>query len=436
MSAQTVEKLKIKGGAPLKGEVTATGAKNAVSKMMIASLLTKEKVVLSNIPLNSEMEITREIVEMVGASAGLKDHALTLETPEIKSTTLMQQTRKNRISILAMAPLLARTGEAVVPFLGGDKIGARPVNFHIDILTLMGAVVDVREDGYYASVDGRLQGALIDLPYPSVGATETAMFAGVLAEGRTVIRNAAMEPEIVELVKMLQKMGAIIETGADRRIEILGVKELNGCEMTLLADRLEVASFACLALATGGDITVHGAVHTDIMTFINAVRRIGGKVEIDDDKIRFVAAKKYTAIELETDTHPGFVTDWQQPFVVVMTQAKGTSVVHETVFQDRFRYTETLNKMGANITVSTKCLGSLECRFADENHSHSAVINGPTPVKGIDMEMPDIRAGLALVIAALIAKGESTLSGVEHLDRGYEDLEERLRGLGAQIERV
>ena len=436
MNTEGKTALKITGGVPLKGEVTATGAKNAVSKMMIASLLTEGEVVLSNIPLNSEMEITKDIVQMVGADVQLEDHVLTLNTPKVKSTTLMQQTRKNRISILAMAPLLHRTGEAIVPILGGDKIGARPVNYHIDILTSMGASIDVREDGYFASVDGRLQGTLVDLPYPSVGATETALFAGVLAEGRTVIKNAAMEPEIIELVKMLQKMGAIIETGADRRIEILGVEKLNGCSMTLLADRLEVASFACLALATGGDITVHGAVHTDVMTFINAVRRIGGTVEIHDDRIRFIAAKEYKAIELETDTHPGFVTDWQQPFVVVLTQAEGTSVVHETVFQDRFRYTETLNKMGANITVSNKCLGSLKCRFADENHNHSAVINGPTALKAFEIEMPDIRAGLALVVAALIADGTSTLTGVDHLDRGYENLDERLRGLGAQLERV
>ncbi len=429
-----MKKLKITGGKALKGSVKIAGAKNAASKMIIASLLTAEEVKIHNLPLQEETDIAKELIEMVGAKTKIDDHTLTTKTAKIQTTSIMALSRKNRLTILLAAPLLHRQGEVHLPFPGGDKIGARPLDFHIDALKKMGVKVDELDDGYHMTVEGRLQGALIDLPYPSVGATETAIYAGVLAEGRTVIKNAAIEPEIMDLMMMLQKMGAVIEVGVGRHIEIIGVEKLHGCEHSVLPDRLEAASFACIALATRGEIFCEGASHKDMVTFLNAVRLIGGEYEVQENGILFKGQKKYQGMQLETDTYPGFATDWQQPFVVVMTQAEGTSVIHETVYQSRFAYTEVLNEMGADITLFAKCLGEIKCRFTDQNYKHSAVIKGPTQLHAAKMTVPDIRAGLAYVAAALVAEGTSEIDGVEHLERGYEDLYGKLKSIGAQLE--
>jgi UDP-N-acetylglucosamine 1-carboxyvinyltransferase len=426
--------LRITGGKALSGEVTVAGAKNAASKMIIASLLTPEEVILTNVPLQQETDIACELVKTLGGSVVAEDHLLHLLVVDIASTSAMQLSRKNRLAILALAPLLHRKGEAFVPTLGGDNIGPRPVNFHLDALEKMGAKIEADVEGYRASAPQGLKGTVIELPYPSVGATETVLFAGVLAKGRTVLKNAAIEPEIIDLVMMLQKMGAIIELRAGREIAITGVKELHGCAHKVLPDRLEAASFAAIALATHGNIFVRGAEHRDMITFLNAVRLLGGDYEVTGEGIRFIGKPAYRGMQLETDTAPGFSTDWQQPFCVLLTQAEGTSVMHETVYEDRFGYTETLKHMGADISLFENCLGEIRCRFRDHNHKHAAVINGPTPLRATDMVVPDIRAGLAYVLAALIAEGTSTLTGVEHLERGYEDLYGKLLAIGAQIE--
>lgn len=432
-----MEQLIITGGRPLVGNVKISGAKNAASKMIIASLLTAEPVTLENVPLQAETDIARELVTMLGATATVSDHKLTIRADRIARSSAMELTRKNRLAILALAPLLHRTGEAFIPALGGDKIGPRPVNYHVDAIKKMGAEITEDEAGYHAHAPKRLQGALVELPYPSVMATETVLLAGVLAEGRTVIKNAAIEPEIVDLIMLLQKMGAIIEMGAGRHIEIIGVPKLGGAWHKILPDRMEVASYAAMALATRGEIFCDGAKHRDMVTFLNAVRRIGGTYEVrqnaNQSGILFRGATKYQGIKLETDTHPGFMTDWQQPFLVVLTQAEGMSVMHETVMQDRFGYTSTLVSMGADITLFENCLGEVPCRFKDQNYKHSAVIKGPTPLVAKDMAVPDIRAGLAYVIAALVAEGRSTLTGVEHLERGYEDLFGKLVSVGADV---
>lgn len=428
-----MEKLIVRGGKPLKGSVKIAGAKNAASKMMIACLLTADEVILENVPLQQESEIARELITMLGAQTELTDHTLKIQVKEIATTSAMQLSRKNRLAILALAPLLHRAGEAYVPTLGGDKIGPRPVNFHIDALEKMGAVIESDKDGYRAVAKDGLKGTLIDLPYPSVGATETALLAGVLAKGRTVIKNAAIEPEIVDLIMMLQKMGAIIEMGAGRHIEITGVEKLRGCTHRILPDRMEAASYASMALATRGEIFCEGAKHRDMVTFLNAVRRMGGEYVVEQTGIRFIGGQNYKGLQLETDTHPGFMTDWQQPFVVALTQAEGTSVVHETVYEERFGYTKELVNMGADITLFENCLGEVACRFKDQNYKHSVVIKGPAKLKAAELKVTDIRAGLAYVIAALVANGESTLTGIEHLERGYEDLFGKLRAVGADI---
>ncbi len=430
----SMKKLLITGGKPLNGEVQIAGAKNLASKMIIASMLTDEEVIIENVPLHHETDIACELIEIFGGCTSIIDHTLTAQVSSITKTSALEMSLKNRLSILTVAPLLHRAGEAYVPKPEGDRIGPRPVNFHLEALKKMGATVEEQDNAYLVKLNGRLKGAKIELDYPSVGATETVLFASVLAEGRTVIKNAAIEPEIISLIMMLQKMGAIVQRGAGREFEIIGVEKLHGCTHRVIADRLEAASYACIALATRGEIFCKDAGHSSMITFLNAVRRIGGEYIVKPDGIIFKGANIYSGIEIETDAHPGFSTDWQQPFVVVLTQADGTSVVHETVWEDRFAYTKVLNEMGADITLSTKCLGELRCRFADQNFKHSVVIKGETPLKASKMTVPDIRAGLAYVAAALVAEGTSEIDGVEHLERGYEDLYGKIKSIGAQIE--
>jgi len=428
--------LHIRGGKPLSGRVRVAGAKNAATKMMIASLLTAGEVVLDNCPQIEDITITAEILAAVGSHVRREGSRCVLETPHITSTKVTRLSRANRISVLALAPLLHRAGEAEVPVVGGDQLGPRPVNYHLEALAQMGAVIEETEAGYKAvAPKGGLHGATIALRSPSVGATETVILAGVLATGRTRLENAAVEPEIVDLVMCLQQMGAIIEFGANRTITIDGVHKLHGVHYRVLPDRLEAASFANLAIATGGEIVVEGARQSEMVTFLNTVRRIGAEYEVEDGAISFKRGRNgLMGIELETDTYPGFATDWQQPLVVTLTQAKGISVVHETVYEDRFGYTEDLNRMGADIGVFAKCLGELPCRWRNRSLRHSAVIKGPTPLHGAEITIPDIRAGMAQVIAALVAEGESALTGVHHLERGYEQLWAKLQAVGAEFE--
>jgi UDP-N-acetylglucosamine 1-carboxyvinyltransferase len=428
--------LYIRGGRPLSGRVRVAGAKNAASKLMIASLLTGEEVVLDNCPQIEEIAITSEICSAVGAHVRRDGSRIRIQTEHITSTKVTGLSRTNRISILALGPLLHRARQAEVPLVGGDQIGPRPVNFHIQALRQMGATIEETAEGYLATAPKTgLRGAPITLPYPSVGATENIILAGVLASGRTRIENAAVEPEIVDLVKFLQQMGAIVEFGANRVITIDGVHKLRGTQVSILPDRLEAASFANLAIATGGEIIVEGARQEEMGTFLNTIRRIGGDFVVSPEGIRFRRSTEgLYAIELETDTFPGFATDWQQPTVVSLTQAKGISVVHETVYEDRFGYTEDLKRMGADIGVFAKCLGELTCRFRNRSQRHSAVIKGPTQLHAAEIEIPDIRAGMAHVIAALVAEGESKLTGVHHLERGYEQLWAKLRAIGADFE--
>ncbi|HLD20540.1 MAG TPA: UDP-N-acetylglucosamine 1-carboxyvinyltransferase, partial [Patescibacteria group bacterium] len=291
----------VTGGTPLHGEIAISGAKNAASKMMIASLLTDEDVVLSNVPRQQETEITQEIITTVGASVEWMDaHTLKATTPQISSNSVRELSRKNRISVLAIAPLLHRAGEAFVPLVGGDKIGPRPVNFHVTALEKMGALIEETPEGYHATAPKGLRGALIELPYPSVGATETVLLAGVLAKGRTMIRNAAGEPEIKELIMMLQNMGAIIQINANRSIEIIGVEHLHGTQARVMPDRIEAASYGSMAIGTAGEIFVRGAQHAHMMTFLNAVRKIGAEYEVREDGILFRGTGSLKGIELET----------------------------------------------------------------------------------------------------------------------------------------
>ena len=429
-------KFRINGGKKLEGEIKLAGAKNAATKMMVASLLTGEPCLLKNFPDIGDAKITAELCRAIGSEIIVQADSLKIQTREIKNARVNSLSRRNRIPILTLGPLLARVGEAEVPILGGDRIGPRPVDLHFEALTAMGAKIEVLADRYVASAKGGLRGTTIKMRFPSVGATENAILAAVLAKGRTIIQNAAVEPEILELIQMLQKMGAIIELGANRRIEIEGVPELKGVTHKILPDRNEAVSFACLAVATDGRILVKDARQRDLITFLNALRKIGGEYEVTKEGIVFYRNRDLTGLTIETDTHPGFMTDWQQPLAVLLTQSKGQSVIHETIYEDRFGYTEDLNLIGADIKVVAKCLGDLPCRFQDSSYFHSAVINGPTRLKGGKLQVKDLRSGIAHLIAALIAESSSEVEGVEEIDRGYKQIDERLRQLGADIQRI
>ena len=430
-----IMKFVIEGGKKLEGEIQLSGAKNAATKMMVASLLTGEPCVLRNVPQIGDVQITAELCQNIGAKISHENNTLEIQTAEIANSRVVSLSRRNRIPILALAPLLARVGEAEVPILGGDKIGPRPIDIHIGALTAMGAEINMGSDSYVARAKNGLKGAEISLRFPSVGATENTILAAVLAKGRTIIRNAAVEPEVIDLIKMLQKMGAIIELGANRLIYIDGVEKLRGAAHEVMPDRNEAVSFACLAVATDGRVLVRGARQDDLITFLNALRKAGGEYEITKEGIVFRREGKLRGINIETGTHPGFMTDWQQPFAALLTRAEGQSKIHETIYEDRFGYADDLNSMGANIKILAECLGENLCRFANVSR-HSAFIYGPTELKPANLQVRDLRSGMAHLIAALIAKGVSTVEGVAEIDRGYEKIDERLRRLGANIQRI
>ncbi|GIJ00476.1 UDP-N-acetylglucosamine 1-carboxyvinyltransferase [Sediminihabitans luteus] len=433
--------LYVNGGTPLSGSVRVRGAKNFVSKAMVAALLGESPSVLRNVPQIRDVGVVTGLLELHGVrvDADAEAGTLVLDPTDVESAHVADidaHAGSSRIPILFCGPLLHRLGEAFIPDLGGCRIGDRPIDYHLEILRQFGAVVDKREQGIHIRAPRRLQGTRISLPYPSVGATEQLLLTAVRAEGITELRNAAIEPEIMDLIAVLQKMGAIISVDTDRVIRIEGVDRLEGFNHTALSDRIEAASWASAALATGGDVLVEGATQPEMMTFLNTFRKVGGEFEVRDDGIRFYhPGGDLRSIVLETDVHPGFMTDWQQPLVVALTQATGLSIVHETVYENRFGFTEALRGMGATIQVYKECLGGGECRFGQRNFHHSAVISGPTPLAAADIEVPDLRGGFSHLIAALAAKGTSTVRGIGLIDRGYEHFGDKLLALGADVSR-
>lgn len=344
----------------------------------------------------------------------------------------------SRIPILLCGPLLHTIGEAFIPDLGGCRIGDRPINYHLRVLEEFGAQVEKLPTGISMKAPaGGLKGASITLPYPSVGATEQVLLAATMADGKTELKNAAIEPEIMDLIAILQKMGAIITVETDRQIIIEGVSELKGYQHVALPDRNESASWASAALATGGDIFVRNASQKDMSTFINVYRKLGGGLDIREDGIRFYhPGGDLNPLFVETNVHPGFMTDWQQPLVVAMTQAQGVSVVHETVYENRFGFTDALVRMGATVQLHRDCLGPTPCRFGHKNFKHSAIITGKSQLHGTDIHVPDLRGGFSHIIAALTAEGTSNVTGVQVISRGYEHFVEKLESLGANFEVV
>ncbi len=439
-----MDQLKIRGGKPLKGHIQASGAKNAMTKLLVASLLSDKKCTFYNVPNIGDVEITVNLCREIGSNIewDKKNKTIQIVTPELKTSYVPQRySGSNRIPILMIGALLGRTEEdIIVPTIGGDLIGARPVDLHIHALQKLGATIEYREmkkeGAYFAQAHNGLKGAVIELLYPSVGATENTILAALRAQGATLIKNAAIEPEIIDLILFLQKLGANIMVDVDRTICIQQANRFSEVEHTVMADRNEVASYAMAAIATKGRVFIEGAEHLHMIAFLNKIREIGGGFIVKKNGIEFFYEEDLRGgLHLETDVHPGFMTDWQQPFVVLLTQAAGVSVIHETVYENRFGYTQTLKEMGADIELFTQCLGGKICRFASNNHYHSLVVKGPTPLLAKEIRIPDLRAGFSYIMAALLASDTSTVSNVEYLDRGYEDLVHKLELLGADISR-
>ncbi|NKX49090.1 UDP-N-acetylglucosamine 1-carboxyvinyltransferase, partial [Arthrobacter deserti] len=344
--------LTIRGGVPLTGQVTVRGAKNLVPKAMVAALLGSDASVLRNVPEIKDVDVVTSLLRLHGVEVA-KDPLtgdLRLDPPNVKTAhmkDIVAHAGDSRIPILFCGPLIHAIGEAFIPDLGGCKIGDRPIDYHLEVLRQFGAVVEKRQGGISISAPKGLKGAKLSLPYPSVGATEQVLLTATRAEGITELSGAAIEPEIMDLIAVLQKMGAIITVQTDRVIRIEGVRDLTGFNHRALPDRNEAASWASAALVTQGDIYVEGARQGDLTAFLNTYRKVGGSFDIDDDGIRFYhTGCKLSPLVLETDVHPGFMTDWQQPLVVGLTQAQGVSLVHETVYENRFGFTEALVRMG------------------------------------------------------------------------------------------
>ncbi len=432
--------IRIEGGKPLKGRVDLKGAKNLVTKAMVAALLGETPSTLLDVPHISDVEVVERLLNLHGVTIthDPKTGDMTLDPSNVEQARIVDidaHAGSSRIPILFCGPLLHRLGEAFIPGLGGCEIGDRPVDFHFDVLRQFGAVIEKLPTGTRLSAPDGLVAAKINLPYPSVGATEQVLLSATTAKGLTELRGAAIEPEIIDLIAILQKMGAIISVDTDRVIRIEGVKQLKGYTHKALFDRNEAASWAAAALATKGDIFVGGAQQIEMMTFLNTYRKVGGEFEIEPAGIRFYhPGSELQPVVIETDVHPGFMTDWQQPLVVALTQAQGLSIVHETVYENRFGFTEALNKMGAQIQIYRECLGGNPCRFGQRNFNHSAVISGPTPLRGADIRVPDLRGGFSHVVAALAAEGTSNVSNVQLISRGYERFIDKLQDLGADFQ--
>lgn len=433
----------IQGGKPLKGAVCVGGAKNASFKLMIASLLASGESKLLNVSRIGDVEITKKILKSLGVkikSPGERTvfiHPNRLKTPKIAKSFGYQ----SRASIMLAGPLLARFGKAYLPFPGGDKVGRRPIERHLQGLKKLGVKIEPT-DGFVKLSCQKLVGTRYRFNKNTHTGTETMIMAAVKAKGETLLENAALEPEIDDLIAYLNKMGAKIKRLPNRKIKIQGVKELKGTIYKIMADRNEAISYACAALATKGDIIVENAEEKPLRAFLDKVKEAGGCFEIGCYGIHFWYQKPLRATDISTAPHPGFMTDWQPLWATLMTQAKGESKIIERIYEYRLGFAHDLIKMGAKIKLFNPRVKNPD-KFYNFNLSddrpeyfHAAKVFGPTSLKGMNLVVPDIRAGATLTLAALIAKGKSTLSRIEHIDRGYENLDGRLRELGADIKRI
>ena len=432
----------INGGFPIIGNIQCMGAKNLTTKLMIASLISKRQTILYNVPNNEDIEITRRLLISIGIKIKWeKGKNQMLLDPKIitHSKICWNDLRSNRSSILFLSVLIHRIGEATVPTAGGDAIGQRNVNYHIKALRMFGALVTKKNNQYMAKRMKRLKSCNMILPYPSVGATENCILLSVLAQGVTIIQNIAIEPEIIELINMLRSMGAKIFISHVRELTIYGNIALKGTRFYILGDRIEAASWACLACATNGRVEIKGMRMNLLSNFLPYFNHIGGGFQsIHNNSIVFFQIKKLTPVKLETNTFPRFSTDYQQPFTMLLTQGNGTSSIHETVYEKRLSHLLTLRKLGGNIKLLERCIGKVKCRYYKMGHIHSSIINGPSKVNILNdkIVVPDIRAGLAYLIAAVLSNGKTILKAGEHIERGYGDLETKLFCTNILLQRI
>lgn len=439
-----MEKFIVTGGNKLKGAVRVSGAKNATLKALIAACLTDEEVIIKNIPLISDFFNMIEIIKEIGGDVKIRDHNVHIQVKKIKNHKLSLDTAARiRTSFMFIVPLLLRANRAVIPNPGGCRLGARPVERCLDGLEKMSANITYnREDGFFHAKATKLSGVTYSFKKNTHTGTETMLLAAVLAQGKTILQNAAEEPEIEELIALLNGMGADIKRTKKREIEINGVKKLHGTTYTIGPDRNEIITFAITALITRGDIFIKGAKKKHIKEFIDKLILSGGGVEETDEGLRFYYHKELSAVDIQTSPHPGFMTDWQAPWGVLMTQAIGECLIHETVFENKLGYIKEIQKMGANTLLFNPKIDNPEEVYNfnlsddDPEYFHAVKIKGPTRLHNAVVTMQDIRAGAAVLLAALAAKGTSTIYDIDKLDRGYEAFEERLKKLGANIKRL
>lgn len=435
----------INGGKPLKGEVSIRGAKNASFKQIIASLLTQDTVHLSNVPNISDVHITQSIAESLGSKIVYSgSHSLEITTKNINNSIVPHGTgEKSRSSFMFAAPLLARTGSATIPIPGGDKLGARPLDRLFDCYRLMNINVEEADDLVKFSTTG-IKAVDYEFSKPSHTVTEVLIMTCVVAQGESVIRNAALEPEIDDLIDMLNSMGAQITRDLEnpKIIRIKGVPFLNGTTHQVIADRNEAITFACAALATKGSINILRIEPRIIETFLKTVEKMGAQIVRGRDEVEITWVAPLKATEVETEPEPGFMTDWQALFSLVLTQAVGCSSIIEKIFPSRFQHIATLNQMGAKTKFFNPKVKdpNIYYQFNPESDKpenfHGVKIYGPSHLTPIDITVNDLRAGATATLAALTAIGQSTINGVEYIERGYEKLAERLQSLGADIEYI
>ncbi|ERM92651.1 MAG: UDP-N-acetylglucosamine 1-carboxyvinyltransferase [Caldanaerobacter sp.] len=411
-------KFVVEKSPPLKGTVKISGAKNSVLPIIAASLLSSDEVILEDIPSLEDVNVMIELIKNFGALCELDNGKLKIRVDIKDVEAPYELVKKMRASFLVMGPILAKLGHAKISMPGGCAIGARPIDLHLKGFQSLGADITIGH-GYVEARAKKLTGKKIYLDFPSVGATENIMMAAVFADGVTVIENAAEEPEIVDLANFLNKMGANIKGAGTDTIRIEGVKELKGAEHTVIPDRIEAGTFMVAAAMTGGNVLIENVIVDHVRSVIAKLTECGVKITEEKGGLRVKGVKNYKAVDIKTLPYPGFPTDMQAQMMAMMTVAKGTSVIIETVFENRFMHVSELKRMGANIKIEGR----------------SAMITGVDHLTGAEVKATDLRAGAALVLAGLIAEGRTEINDIYHVDRGYVKMEEKLRALGAKIYR-
>ncbi|MBM7714503.1 UDP-N-acetylglucosamine 1-carboxyvinyltransferase [Bacillus thermophilus] len=416
-----MEKIIVRGGKRLSGTVVVEGAKNAVLPVIAASLLASEgKSIIRNVPTLSDVFTIGEVLRHLNAKVHFENKTVYVDaSDELQHEAPFEYVRKMRASVLVMGSLLARQGKARVALPGGCAIGSRPINLHLKGFEALGASVEVG-NGFIEASATQLKGAKIYLDFPSVGATQNIMMAAVLAKGTTIMENCAKEPEIVDLANYLNKMGAVVKGAGTATIKIEGVEKLYGADHTIIPDRIEAGTFMVAGAITGGNIVVNGAVPEHLASLISKLQEMNVEIVEEKDGLRVIGPDKLKAVDLKTMPYPGFPTDMQSQMMALLLCAQGTSVITETVFENRFMHVEEFRRMNSNIKIEGR----------------SVIIEGPSNLQGAEVAATDLRAAAALIIAGLKAEGYTRVTELKHLDRGYLDFHKKLQMLGADIERV